>query len=176
MSAIDKYRKAAMYIHCLTENDKQWMLARLGESEVKLIRKHLLELNNLSVPRDLKFVKAAIEELDEKSEKELYEILNRSVLSDIQSVLDVFEREPAWVGACLTQEYPGLVDSYITPRLSKITLREIEKYTTNDECKFAPKLKIALFDVVAGQLRKGSSESASNKDVLSFETAMQKAV
>jgi len=176
MSVIDKYRKAAMHIHCLTENDKQWMLTRLGENEAKLIRKHLVELNDMSMPRDLKFIKAAIEALDEKSEKELYEILNHSVLSDMQSVLDVFEREPAWVGACLTQEYPGLVDSYITPRLSKITLREIEKYTTNDECNFAPKLKIALFDVVASQLRKGSSELASNTDVLSFEAAMQKAV
>ena len=176
MGSLDNYRKAAMHVYCLSEGDKQWILSRLKDSEKRVINEHINEMKSLSVPKDQYFIKAAIEALEEKSEKELYEILNRSVLIDIDSVLDVFEREPAWVGACLKLEYPGLVESYIVPKMSKLKLREIDLSMKQAADKFTKKFKSTVFDVASLRLRQMIPALDKEFKKIEFESALKKAV
>jgi len=176
MGIIDKHRKAAMHVHYLSDNDKQWVLARLDEGEKRVINEHLHVLESLSVPKDRKFIAAAIEELDEKSEKELYDVLNRSVLTDIEKVLELFEQEPAWVGACLKLEYPGLVESYLVPKMSKLKSREIDKFINQAEGQFTDKFKSTVFEAVLSRLRVLIPTLENEHKNIEFTAALKRAV
>jgi len=176
MGELDKHRKAAMHVHCLSDNDKQWVLERLSDDERAVINEHLRALESLSVPKDNTFIATAIEALDEKSEKELYEVLNRSVLVDVDKVLDVFEREPSWVGACLKLEYPSLVESYLVPKMSKLKLREIDKYINQVEDKFTDQFKSTVFEVVLSRLKKLIPALENEHKEIEFDVALKRAI
>lgn len=176
MEFVDRTHIAALHIYSLSDADREWILNRLNDDEKAVLTTYISTLDTMSLPKDRKFINAAIEAIDEKSEKELYEILNRSVLVDIESVLDVFEREPSWIGACLKLEYPGLVESYIAPRLSKIKAHEINNYLNEYFGLFTNKFKSAVFDAVATRLKYLIPSLDDKSSEIEFDTAMQQAM
>ena len=176
MGTLDKFKKNALQLYCLSDSDKNWIISRLDVSEKEIINKHLMSLEALSLPKDEQFISAAIEALDEKSEKQLYDILNRSVLVNINSVLDIFEREPSWIGACLKIEYPGLVNAYIVPKLSKIKLHEINNYIKDAHDQFTDKFKSTVFESVSENLKSNIPELNDEGKKIEFETALKRAV
>lgn len=175
MGSIDKYMKVAMKVYCLTDSDRQWIVSRLPAEDQLAVNRYLQQLKEIGLPKNAVFINAAMEALDEKSEKELYSLLNHAVIEGLDTVVSLFEREAGWIGACLKSEYPGLFNSYVTPKLSRRKLSEIEGFEKEVSQIFTSKLKVAVFESVTEQLMKDFPGFNSDKQ-LGFEEVLQKAV
>lgn len=176
MNSLNGYRKAAMHIHCLADTDRQWILSCLDKKQQQIINEHIVMLESLSMPKDRAFVQMAIEALDEKSEKALYDVLSRAVLVDPDKVISLFESEPAWTGACLMLEYPSLIESYITPNLDKTKLDEIKKLVGLDTFLLTKKLKFCVFDAVSLRLKVLIPSLNKEFKKLEFDSALERAM